>query len=128
MQRTAAWTVPDDQVDVDSDFGGWPTLFKGSVSGRVTHLVAACNKNGVLYAWRANDLASGPLWQVDIDTGVLSNCSEAPIYDGNALYQGGAETTINGTTFEGSSGNSIRRAAASFGRRGFGPAPRTAST
>ena len=102
MQRTGVWTVPDDQVGVDSDFGGSPTLFKASVSGRVIRLVAACNKNGVLYAWRANDLAAGPLWQVHIDTGVLSNCLGAPVYDGKALYQGGAETTIKGTTFKGS--------------------------
>jgi len=45
----------------DFDFGSSPTLFNSSKTNP-TPLVGACNKNGVYYVLRQQDLAAGPVW------------------------------------------------------------------
>ncbi|MDX6520471.1 MAG: hypothetical protein QOF08_1076 [Gaiellales bacterium] len=101
MARQDIWTVPASDLPVDSDFGGSPTLFSAQVAGVSASLVAACNKNGVLYAWRAGGLAAGPLWRRRIDSAAGPNCLAAPIAAGGALYQAGGATTIGGTAVKG---------------------------
>jgi outer membrane protein assembly factor BamB len=55
----------------DQDFGTTPAVF-GDRQGRT--LVGASNKNGVFYAYRADAIASGPLWSraVGINPGMMA--------------------------------------------------------
>ncbi|MCI4351053.1 MAG: PKD domain-containing protein [Thermoplasmata archaeon] len=75
-------------VGGDSDFGSGPTLFNDS-SGRT--LVAATNKNGVLYALnRSNVTDNGtwrPVWRVSTGGGF-----SPAAFDGRRLYAGGGST------------------------------------
>ena len=101
-----AWQVPPDQQVSDSDFGGSPTLFTATLDGVVTPMVGACNKNGLYYAFRQDDLSAGPVWQhrmsVPYSTGA-AECDAAATWDGTNLVEGGgAPTTIHGTTYPGS--------------------------
>lgn len=97
------WTVPAAQA-ADLDFGSSPTLFQSTATG-APKLVAACNKNGVLYAWQQNSLASGPVWQRQISTSGAdgSSCITSPAYDGTAhlLIVAANGTTIAGTAVAG---------------------------
>jgi len=102
MARDDIWTVPAGERPVDADFGGSPTLFRATVHGTATDLVAACDKNGLLYAWRSGALSIGPVWSRRIDTGAGANCFAAPIIKSGALYQAGGATTIAGTATAGS--------------------------
>jgi outer membrane protein assembly factor BamB len=74
-------------------------------------LVGACNKNGVLYVWRANSLSVGPVWRRQIETPGTLTCFAAPIINGTALYEPGGPTIIAGTAFRGS----VRRLDAATG-------------
>jgi outer membrane protein assembly factor BamB len=111
MTKLAKWTVPSTGRPADSDFGGSPTLFSASVGGTTTSLVGACNKNGFLYVWRANNLTAGPLWKRQIETPASLTCFAAPIVVGQSLYQPGGPTTIAGTPVKGS----VRRMDAATG-------------
>jgi outer membrane protein assembly factor BamB len=103
MKRTSIWTVPGYERPVDSDFGASPTLFTANLGGTPTDLVAACNKDGILYAWQAAKPSAGPVWQTRIDDGgAIANCLAASIFDGTSLYQAGGSTTIDGTAVAGS--------------------------
>jgi outer membrane protein assembly factor BamB len=52
-------------------------------------MVAACNKNGILYAFRAADLAAGPVWQLDLGGSNDFQCLAAATWDGRNLFAGG---------------------------------------
>ena len=100
------WTIPPAERASDGDFGASPVMFNGLVAGQPTALVAACNKNGLLYAWKRFALGAGPVWKVRIGataaaTGVAM-CISSPIWDGRLLYQGGDATTVGGVAFAGS--------------------------
>jgi outer membrane protein assembly factor BamB len=109
MQRQDIWTIPSSARGFDADFGASPALFTAFFNGAKQNLVAACNKNGILYAWNANNLAAGPIWTKRIETPASSYCLAAPVFTSGALYQAGRVTTIGNTKYLGS----IRR---------FGPA------
>ncbi|MEA2506391.1 MAG: hypothetical protein QOH48_1009 [Actinomycetota bacterium] len=111
MARTDIWTIPQSDLPSDSDFGASPTLFSASVGGTTTRLVGACNKNGVLYVWRRDNLSAGPLWRQPIEALNAGGCFAAPIVSGQALYQSGGSTTIAGTAVKGS----VRRLDAATG-------------
>jgi hypothetical protein len=68
--------------------------------------VGACNKNGVYYALRQNDIVAGPAWQSTITIpypGGAEECDSAAIWNGTSLIVGGgAPTTIDGTSYLGS--------------------------
>jgi len=49
LAKQDSWMVPN-AVGTDFDFGASPILFKASIGGVTTQMVAACNKNGFLYA------------------------------------------------------------------------------
>ena len=86
------WKVPgSEQPGTDSDFGASPTLFSAALDGqtRPTAMVAACNKNGTVYAWRAHDLAAGPVWQRSLGSGTKSQCIAAAAWDGSHLFVAG---------------------------------------
>ena len=66
LSRVAAWTVPAaDRTAGDADFGSSPIVFNATVSGVLTQLVGACNKNGYFYAFRTGDF-SAPLWRFNV--------------------------------------------------------------
>ncbi len=88
----------------DSDFGASPTLFTATIKGVATPMVGACNKNGFYYAWKANDLAAGPVWKYHAahhknNTG---ECDGGAVWDGSNLYVPGARSVIGGTSYRGS--------------------------
>jgi outer membrane protein assembly factor BamB len=99
------WTLPVSQrIDHDSDFGGSTTIWTATLSGTPTEMVGACNKNGTYYAFQADDLAAGPVWQDALGAGSTSPpiCAAAGVYDGTNLYLSGPPTTIGGTSYGGS--------------------------
>jgi hypothetical protein len=71
-------------------------------------MVGDCNKNGVYYALKRDDLAAGPVWQTRIanvntgDNGTSPACLSSTVVKGNHLYVAGSATTIDGTSFPGS--------------------------
>jgi outer membrane protein assembly factor BamB len=104
MNLQDSWQVPASQQTGDGDFGGSPTLFTADLNGTSTEMVGACDKNGVYYALKANDLSAGPVWQQTIDkpAGVMGLCIAGAIWNGTTLIEGaGNQTTIDGTTYRG---------------------------
>jgi outer membrane protein assembly factor BamB len=107
LARTDIWTVPRNELGVDSDFGGSPTIFRAVISGTSTSMVGACNKNGRYYALNAANLAAGPIWTDQIGDphapgGQSGLCLSAAIWDGARLFESGPQTTIRGTVYRGS--------------------------
>jgi outer membrane protein assembly factor BamB len=100
-----SWGVPASQQTKDGDFGGSPTLFTADLSGTSTEMVGACNKNGIYYALKADDLSAGPVWQQRINqpnTDGDKTCIAGAIWNGTNLIEGAAgQTTIDGTTYQG---------------------------
>lgn len=113
MNEVSHWTIPASSLPCcDSDFGATPVLFQADVGAVSTGMVAACNKNGYLSAFRQNDIAAGPLWSRKIDAPKQSKCLGSAVFDGTSLYQGGAITIIGGVKYAGS----IRRLAPATGK------------
>jgi outer membrane protein assembly factor BamB len=99
-----SWKLADAERVLDSDWGTSPTLF-ADASGR--GLVAAANKNGVLYAWQRDRLAAGPVWRRRIAVGgPCPNCGAGTVstgaFDGSRLFWAGGGTKLRGTTYRGS--------------------------
>jgi outer membrane protein assembly factor BamB len=117
------YTVPGIQ-SLDDDFGGSPAFFTDS-HGR--QLIGACNKNGIFYAWQANNLGAGPVWQRRIGVGGGSGqgnfCLAAAVWDNARLTIASNATTINGKSYA----SSIRRLNPTTGaviwQRGFSAGP-----
>jgi polyvinyl alcohol dehydrogenase (cytochrome) len=106
------YTVPGIQ-QIDDDFGGSPTFFTDS---KDRQLIGACNKNGIFYAWRADDLGAGPVWQRRIGTAAGTNpgdfCLASAVWDNARLTIASNSTTINGKRFL----SSLRRLNPTTGR------------
>lgn len=107
LKLAGTWQAPQKQAFGDSDFGASPTVFTAYPHGVATTMVGACNKDGIYYALRADDMGAGPLWthKMGIPTsGAASNeCDAAAIWNGKYLIEGGgSQVTINGTTYDGS--------------------------
>jgi polyvinyl alcohol dehydrogenase (cytochrome) len=111
LSQLGAWQLPlADQPSDDSDFGASVSLFSAVLPGtsKPTAMVGDCNKNGVYYALKQDDLAAGPVWQTRIanvntaDNGMAAACLSSTVVKGNDLYVAGSATTINGTSFPGS--------------------------
>jgi outer membrane protein assembly factor BamB len=108
MAKQESWQVPSTQRMTDTDFGASPTLFTATV-GSVSQvpLVAACNKNGLFYAWRRSNLSAGPVWTTRVAAGGESanaGCIDPAAWDATRgkLFVGAGTTTINGTAYPGS--------------------------
>ena len=104
-----SWQVPANQQTGDADFGASPTVFSADLNGTTTAMVGACDKNGIYYAFRQDDLHDGPVWQqriaVAYGTGSTpgGQCDAAAIWDGtNLIEAGGNATVIGGVTYQGS--------------------------
>jgi outer membrane protein assembly factor BamB len=98
------WTVPG-LAGTDDDFGASPTLFTATLNGLTTPMVGACNKNGIFYAWQAEDLSAGPVWSRRITTANKDIvCLAAAVFDHSKhrLFVAARETDIGGTHYLGS--------------------------
>lgn len=104
LAREDGWAVPKSQQTHDSDFGGSPTLFNATISGKSVPMVGACNKNGIYYALQQNDLSAGPVWgtQVGSPPQDSAQCDGAAVWDGSHLFVPSNNTTIDGTAYAGS--------------------------
>ena len=105
LAKKDIWTIPPDQRDFDSDFGGSPTIFTASIGGVPTEMVGACNKNGTYYAFNAASLSAGPVWRQQVgnpSTVGPGQCDAAALSDGTRLYVASDGTTIKGTAYDGS--------------------------
>jgi hypothetical protein len=75
----SASTTPEPTSGADADLVGSPVVFDRPGCGE---LVTAVKKDGTLFAWRAGDLAAGPLWSVELERFDESNPVLAqPAYD-----------------------------------------------
>jgi outer membrane protein assembly factor BamB len=104
LEPLDSWKLPADVRVADSDFGTTPTLFTDSHGRR---LVAAANKNGVLYAFRRDDLHAGPVWQRPISVaGDCPNCGAGSVstgaFGGHRLFYAGGRATIRKNVYPGS--------------------------
>jgi hypothetical protein len=102
MTLDESWIIPPAQRISDSDFGGSPTVFSGTAAGARTELVGACNKNGTYYAFKANQVAAGPLWTLAVGNPDSGECDAAAVWNGSHLFIGGPATTVGGTSYGGS--------------------------
>jgi polyvinyl alcohol dehydrogenase (cytochrome) len=105
LARQDVWHVPASQSITDADFGASPTLFSATLSGVATPMVGACNKNGRYYAFRQQNLAAGPVWQIQAaagSSGGSTACLTSAIWDGHRLFLAATKTTIGGTQYAGS--------------------------
>ncbi len=96
-----SWQVPASQQVPDGDFGSTPTLFQAGSK----QLLGVANKDGYYYAFARGNLGQGPVWQTQIAIGgdCCGNGSLSPsAWNGSTLYVAGGNTTINGTSFQGS--------------------------
>lgn len=107
MTAVDHYTVPGTFAD-DIDFGASPTLYD-TPAGQ--HLIAATNKNGLVYALDRDHLSSGPLWSFRIadmsqgsspDLGDTSIVSAPYVAATGTLFVGGGRVTLGGVTYEGS--------------------------
>ena len=96
LAKLGSFTVPNNELGGDSDFGGSPTVFG--------NMVGACNKNGNYYA--LDRITMKLIWELKIGAKSSSaspaQCSAAAIYDGTSLYMAGDPTTIAGVAYRGS--------------------------
>jgi hypothetical protein len=105
LAKEGIWTVPESERPGDPDFASSPTLFHANVAGSDQPLVAACNKNGVLYGWKRDDLGSGPVWRLKVGLGTpqgVKSCLAAPIWNGSQLFEASNPTTIQDVPYLGS--------------------------
>ena len=102
-----SWTIPLSQQGHDSDFGSTVVLFKATINGTATTLVGILNKNGFFYALLRSNIGSGPVWEVQVGSG--GDCPQCgtgnispPVWNGYHLFIGSGNTTIKGTSCNGS--------------------------
>jgi outer membrane protein assembly factor BamB len=96
---------PLDQLGYDDDFGATATAFTAVLNGVTTRMVGACDKNGIYYAVREDNLNEGPVWEHVLNkpyTGAGGACLAGSIWDGTRIIAAaGDKATINGTTYQG---------------------------
>ena len=98
-----SYQLPASERPGDSDFGSTPTLFTTSTG---TPMVGVANKNGKYYAFDRGNIAGGPVWSAQVaNLGDCPQCGGGSIspsaWDGQNLYIGGGNTTINGSSCKG---------------------------
>jgi outer membrane protein assembly factor BamB len=105
MDFQTGWEIPKSQQILDGDFGAGATVFTADLDGTTTKMVGACNKNGIFYALKEDDLSAGPVWQDTINvpySGAGGLCVSNAIWNGTDVIQGaGEQTTIGTTTYQG---------------------------
>jgi outer membrane protein assembly factor BamB len=99
------WSLPLSEPTPDPDWGTAPLFFG---DGANHDMVAAGNKNGVVYAFRRDNLAAGPVWSRRIAYAATNDAPAAGgiysngVYDFHKVYYAGGGTTIGGKTVPGS--------------------------
>jgi outer membrane protein assembly factor BamB len=99
------WSLPLTEPTPDADWGTAPLFFQ---DGSGHDLVAAGNKNGVVYAFSRDNVSAGPVWSRRIAFGATSDAPASGgiysngLYDFKRIYYAGAGTTINGQNVTGS--------------------------
>jgi len=104
LQPLDSWKLPQKERVFDSDWGTSPTLLSDS---RGRRLVAAANKNGLVYAFRREALHEGPIWRKRVAVaGVCPNCGRGTVstgtFDGRRLYYAGGQARLRKRTYRGS--------------------------
>ena len=99
-----SWKLGAAERVSDSDWGTSPVLLTDAAGRR---LVAAANKNGVLYAWLRDALHDGPVWRRRVAVGGdCPNCGAGTVstgvFDGKRLFYAGGATRLRGRTYRGS--------------------------
>lgn len=99
----SSWSIPFTQAGIDLDWGTSPDLITDA-NGR--QLVAATNKDGLLYAFDRSNLAAGPVWQTQVAvTGSCPPCGDASVsstaFGGGTVFAAGGNTTIQGSGYGG---------------------------
>jgi hypothetical protein len=106
LAKEAIWTIPVSEQTFDADFGSSPTFFNATLSGKPTQMIGSCNKNGIYYALRRNNITAGPVWELHVGAAYtqtsIGQCDASAVWDGTHLFIAGDRTTIGGTTFSGS--------------------------
>jgi outer membrane protein assembly factor BamB len=98
------WRLPEENAIIDSDFGGTPALFQTSNG---THMLICVNKNGIAYAFKADNMAAGPVWQTYIAEGDLSPTQgggsiSTAVFANNTVYMAGGKSIIDDVAYQGS--------------------------
>ncbi len=97
------WTTPKSSFVSDADYGATPTLFSAKVNGVVRHMIGAEAKNGTYYAFDRNNLAAGPVWQVQVkDNAALANSNCADTLSPSAWAGDGSPLIVAGVAISGS--------------------------
>ncbi|HEY3831147.1 MAG TPA: PQQ-binding-like beta-propeller repeat protein, partial [Acidimicrobiia bacterium] len=94
----SSWQLPAFQAIGDADWGATPTLITDPAGDQ---LLAAANKNGILYVLDRNNLAAGPVWEHQIAIpGACPTCGDGSISSGvfanGVLYYAGGHALQNG--------------------------------
>ena len=102
-----SWQSPLAHRLPDSDFGTTPTLFSATIQGVSHQLVGAENKDGKYYALDRANIGKGPIWKATLAvSGECPQCGQGGIspsaWDGSTLYAAGGNTTIKGSSCQGS--------------------------
>jgi outer membrane protein assembly factor BamB len=93
-----SWQVPASQAIKDSDFGTTPTYFH---LPNATSMLVAENKNGIIYAFYATNIAAGPVWE-DVVSNKTTPENVAPLsWGGGLLYDGSNAGTVGSTVYQG---------------------------
>ncbi len=92
-----SWQVPVSAVGGDSDFGVTPTLF--TPAGGYP-MVAAANKNGLLYSFYQSDLTLA--WQQRVCCLAAEDDHFSTAWGGGTLYAVGADSSVGGESYNSS--------------------------
>jgi outer membrane protein assembly factor BamB len=98
------WQVDPKEAIEDGDWATAPLLYTDA-AGR--QMVAAANKNGIVYAFLRSNLAAGPVWSQRIAIGGdCAICDEATnsslAFGDGRIYSAGGKTTVAGVSRIGS--------------------------
>jgi hypothetical protein len=94
----ASWQIPTQELGPDFDWGTSPVLYSNAAGNS---MVAAADKNGVLYAFNRSNVSAGPVWRQRVayaDPGVEPQAGGGTLSTGDAngstLYWAGGNTSV----------------------------------
>ena len=98
LQYVSSWQLPFEASVLDSDWGTTPTLTTDAAGDQ---LLSVANKNGIVYTFKRNNLAAGPVWQKQIAIGGdCPTCGDGTIASGifanGTLYYAGGSNVAGG--------------------------------